>query len=31
VDVMLEAKQKDLAFFRLRESILAAGLADVVW
>ncbi len=30
-DIMLEAKQKDLAVLRLREAIAAAGLADRIW
>ena len=30
-DVMLEAKQKDLALLRRRDSIRAAGLDDVIW
>ena len=30
-DVMLEAKQKDLAVLRLREAIAAAGLAGRIW
>jgi len=30
-DVMLEAKQKDLALLRLREAIAAAGLAARIW
>ncbi len=30
-DVMLEAKQKQLALFRLREELAAAGRADLAW
>jgi len=30
-DIMLEAKQKDLAVLRLREAIAAAGLAGRIW
>ena len=30
-DVMLEAKQKDLALLRLREAIATAGLASRIW
>lgn len=30
-DAMLEAKQKDVAVFRLREAIAAAGLQDQIW
>lgn len=30
-DVMLEAKQKDMALLRLRDSIRAAGLDDMIW
>lgn len=30
-DVMLEAKQKELALFRLREDVLAAGRGQEIW
>jgi len=30
-DAMLEAKQKDLALLRLRDSIRRAGLTEVIW